>query len=83
MPKVRIEPDEWFPVFSVEDPDHSIGLLADVSEAQLSYWEMVRREWDRVQLQMATALCAASDHKGRKPEVHHCLTCSPPAVVTP
>jgi hypothetical protein len=81
MPKVRIKDDEAWPVFSVTDVP--IGTPVEVPEKQLRYWDVVEREYQRVQEQMATAVCAAHGHRNSGSHWDHCLVCHAPAVVTP
>jgi hypothetical protein len=76
MSKVRIEYDEIFPVYSAHAADHSIGMMAEVSESQLDYWFFVEAQYRLAQRQMATALCEAHGHKGDKRVSWDCIVCS-------
>ena len=76
MPRVFIDTDELWPFYSVRDTasGSAYDLPIEVTKNQLNYWEMVTREWERVQRQMETALCAARKHAA--PSVG-CLHCYP------
>ena len=49
--KVRIETEEWYPVFSVREDD-GFGAECDVTEERLAYWKRVFVEFDAVQAEM-------------------------------
>ena len=49
--KVRIETEEWYPVFSVSEDDR-FGAECDVTEEKLADWKRVFDEFDAVQDEM-------------------------------
>ena len=86
MTRLIVDCDEAWPVWYTFTPskDDPRERYVEVPETQLAYWDMVEREWRRVQAQMATAVCASHGHER---EARHgwawgmCLACNPETAV--
>lgn len=54
MTKVRIDPDEWYPVYSVVDSGRPYGHEVDATDEQIERWNAARMSFQAAQDEMHT-----------------------------
>lgn len=61
MTKVRIDSDEWYPVYSIVDANRSYGHVVEASDEQLARWNAAAEAFGAAQDEMAELFSAAEE----------------------
>lgn len=61
MTRVRIDSDEWYPVYSIVGMERSYGHVVEVSDEQIARWTAATEAFEAAQSEMADLYGSAED----------------------